>query len=288
MNRPTDADSAQSRTVRIVRVDDRGVRPDSDEVAIEEPLTIEIEQVAPERADRRTLLVTMRTPGHDEELAAGFLLGERIVRRPAEILSSVGVGAAGGAHRGQNTLRMTLSAEVTIDWSRLDRHFHATSSCGLCGRASIDALEMEGCGGPDHDAFVTDASVITALPEAVRALQRTFDRTGGLHAAALATADGEIVALREDVGRHNAVDKVLGAEFLAGNVDLSDRLLMLSGRTSFELVQKAIAARGAVVASVGAPSSLAIELAARFGVTLVGFVRDGRFNLYHGGWRLRT
>ncbi|MSR29232.1 MAG: formate dehydrogenase accessory sulfurtransferase FdhD [Phycisphaerales bacterium] len=251
-----------------------------DEVVIEEPLEIIMEWFDGDVRTRRTLSITMRTPGHDEELAAGFLFGEGIVRERSDVVAIVSCGAIGGRHRGQNAVRVTLARSLAHDWPRFERHVYASSSCGICGRASIEALDVDGRERPNPDGFVMAASTLVALPERVRAMQRTFDRTGGLHAAALANAVGEIVAVREDVGRHNAVDKVLGARFIAGETDLSAMALILSGRASFELVQKALAARIPLVASVGAPSSLAIDLAQRFDMTLVGFVRDGRCNVY--------
>jgi FdhD protein len=185
-----------------------------------------------------------------------------------------------------NVVRVELAAGVRVDLERLERHFYTTSSCGVCGKTSIAAIETV-CGAGMRDEFVVGAEVIHALPEFLRAQQAVFDRTGGLHAAALFDGAGKLVALREDVGRHNALDKLIGSRLMASEVPLSERVLLVSGRASFELLQKTVMAGIPVIAAVGAPSSLAVELAERFGVTLLGFVRGGRFNVYAGAERVR-
>ncbi|MEY4631033.1 MAG: formate dehydrogenase accessory sulfurtransferase FdhD [Pseudomonadota bacterium] len=269
-----------------------------DVVAIEEPLEIRLDYCCSTHPDshgveseglrrEKSVSITMRTPGNDLELAAGFLFGEGILRRPADVIGIRGCGPVAGPHRGQNIVKVSLADSATVAWPKLERHFYATSSCGVCGKASLDALEVEGVAPIPRDGFSVSGDAITQMPVRLRERQGVFDQTGGLHAAALFDCAGRLVLIREDVGRHNAVDKLIGARFLAGQVPLSQHLLFLSGRASFELVQKAIVAGVPVIAAVGAPSSLAIELAKRFDVTLLGFVREGRFNIYHGAWRIQ-
>jgi FdhD protein len=252
-------------------VDEAALSAQQDLLAVEEPLEIQI--------DGRTVAVSMRTPGDDRELAAGFLFTEGILRRPAQIARIV--------EPTPNVVSIALEEGAEVDLERLERHFYLSSSCGVCGKASIQAIEQTGCVAPPRGHPQVEAAVVRSLPEALRATQPAFDRTGGLHAAGLFEAEGRKIAVREDVGRHNAVDKLIGAEFLAGRVPLSSCILMLSGRVSFELVQKALMAGIPLIAAVGAPSSLAVKLALRYGVTLMGFVREGRFNIYCGESRIR-
>ena len=228
----------------------------------------------------------MRTPGDDESLAVGFLLSEGIIRAARDVRRVRACGPGVGPLQLHNVVRVELSDEVAVDMNRLERHFYTTSSCGVCGKTSLEALAVQGTPALPEDCPRIAAEVIHTLPERLRTAQAVFDRTGGLHAAALFNAAGEIVSVREDVGRHNAVDKLLGAAFLEGRIPLSDCGLLVSGRASFELVQKALMAGVPMLAAVGAPSSLAVELAARFRMTLIGFLRDGRFNVYSGKWRL--
>ncbi len=257
-----------------------------DQLAIEEPLEIRVDAVDGGSRRTKSLSITMRTPGHDGELAAGFLFTEGILRTPSDIAEIVVVPSSGGAHKPANTIEVRLHDHAVIAWPKLDRHFYSTSSCGVCGKASLDALEVPGMRPVSRGGFQVAASAIHTLQAKVRAHQATFELTGGLHGAALFNGAGELLSLREDVGRHNAVDKLLGREFIAGATPLSDRLLFLSGRASFELIQKALVAGVAGVVAVGAPSSLAVELAKRFDITLIGFVREDRFNIYHGEWRV--
>lgn len=252
-----------------------------DWVAVEEPLEIVLEFGPAAARTRRTVSVTMRTPGHDDELAAGFLFAEGVIRGLDDVQRIVPCDRA-------NAVRVVLRPDVSVAFGDLERHFATTSSCGVCGKTSLDALTARCAPLPDPDRPVFAPEVIHRLPEILREAQPTFDRTGGLHAAALFDANGTLLAVREDVGRHNAVDKLIGAELLAGRLPLSDRVLLVSGRASFELAQKALAAGVPVLAAVGAPSSLAVELAEWFGLTLLGFVRDRRFNVYAHGGRLFT
>ena len=255
-------------TVPITRVTTGRAR-EQDFVAVEEPL-----QICLNGSD---LAITMRTPGHDEELAVGFLFSEGILPNRDSITS---------IEPGDNSISISLTAEAAPDVSAQTRHFYLTSSCGVCGKASVDALVSAGCSAPPRDTPKISREVLQRLPETLRATQAVFDRTGGLHAAGLFNAQGELQLVREDVGRHNAVDKLIGRSVLDGRVPLHDSILMLSGRVSFELVQKALMAGIGTLAAVGAPSSLAVETALRFGMTLAGFVRDGRFNIYAGETRI--
>ena len=242
---------------------------EQDLLAVEEPLQI--------RLNGRDLAITMRTPGNDQELAVGFLFTEGILS---------GRDAIASVTEGENSVTVTLSGEASTDVSAEQRNFYLTSSCGVCGKASVDALISAGCTSPPAGRPAVDAAVIHKLPETLRTTQPVFDRTGGLHAAALFDAHGRLQLVREDVGRHNAVDKLVGRSVLDGHVPLHDSILLVSGRASFELVQKALMAGIGVLAAVGAPSSLAVATALRFGMTLAGFVRDGRFNIYSGANRI--
>ena len=241
----------------------------------------------------RAISITMRTPGDDEALAVGFLFTEGIVVDRAQIASVRHCEpprrnpSASDSTRAANTIRIDLNEGTAIDLKLLERHFYTTSSCGVCGKSSIEALRT-GVKPLRPNRFTVSRDVIHALPASLRTSQAIFDSTGGLHASALFDADGKLDIICEDVGRHNALDKAIGHKFLSGETPLNDRVLMVSGRASFELVQKALMAGIPVLAAVGAPSSLAVELAREFGMTLVGFVRDGRFNIYSGGKRILT
>ena len=273
MNRPI-------LTVPVQKVEGETPSPFQDLVAVEEPLEI--------RIDARSISVTMRTPGHDFELAAGFLFTEGILRDASQIREIRWSHVDNGNPRQiGNSVTVELNPGVEIDLDRLQRHFYTTSSCGVCGKASIEAIEAQGCPVLPRNSPVVPSSVIHCLPEALRRAQAVFERTGGLHAAALFAPDGTLELLREDVGRHNALDKLIGAEFLAHRIPLAERLLFMSSRASFELVQKALMAGIPILAAVGAPSSLAIETAQRFNLTLLGFVRDRRFNIYSGASRIQ-
>ncbi len=252
----------------------------TDQVAVEEPLEIRL-AFGPSAGREQVVSITMRTPGHDAELAAGFLLGEGIVHASADIAAVRHYSAAGAPAGTNNVIRVELRDGLQPDLNRLERHFYMTSSCGVCGKSSLDALStVAGPIGLPED-FRIAAEAVHRLPEQLRFAQSVFTKTGGLHAAALFNAAGNVLEAREDVGRHNAVDKVIGSQLLAGSVPLSDRGLFVSGRASFELMQKAIVAGIPLLAAVGAPSSLAVELARRYGATLLGFVRQGRFNVYN-------
>lgn len=267
---------------RINRITTTGTRPDVDVLAIEEPLEIRIQ--LPGVAKHKAISITMRTPGDDFDLAAGFLFTEGIIQKPAQVKNVRYCGLPAKDKNIRNTLVVELADGIHIDLKRLERHFYTTSSCGVCGKSSIEALHT-GAKRVESDLRITPG-IINSLPGTLRTAQAVFERTGGLHASALFSVEGNLDILREDVGRHNALDKVIGAMFTAKETPLNDRILLVSGRASFELVQKALMAGIPVLAAVGAPSSLAVELAAEFGMTLIGFVRDGRFNIYTGEERI--
>lgn len=282
--------STQAATVQRIVGDSRS--DDSPDVlAVEEPLEIRIG--FPDGA-HRAISITMRTPGDDGELAAGFLFTEGIIRSPDQIRQIRHCGLKIGKQKttvdraaalNSNTIRVDLADNIDLDLKSLERHFYTTSSCGVCGKSSIDALQTKAA-SLSADTIRISSDFVHNLPDRLRLAQDVFDKTGGLHASALFNVDGELELLREDVGRHNALDKVIGAKFLNGELPLANKILLVSGRASFELVQKALMAGIPILAAVGAPSSLAVELATEFGMTLVGFVRDGSFNVYSGAHRV--
>jgi len=276
--RPVSTPSRPQRPIEVTQVTEwqDGVVSRLDDYLVgEEPLEI--------RIGTRPISVTMRTPGHDLELAAGFLLTEGVINGSDQIISLCQVTSRG---QKRNVVRVDLRAGVKIDSARLRRNFTATSSCGLCGKASIDAVRVRGIARPNPDLRVSP-DVLCLLPEALRSSQTLFGRTGGPHAAGLFDARGRLVALREDVGRHNAVDKLIGWALLEKRLPLRESLLLVSGRGSFEIVQKALTAGIPIVACISAPSSLAVQLAWEFGLTLVGFLRGKRFVLYAGERRVQ-
>ena len=253
-----------------------------DHLATEEPLEIRLQA----GDDTQTVAVTMRTPGHDFELAAGFLHNEGIISEPA-MLSGITycVDADVDAEQRYNIVNVGLRLPRLPELATLERHFFTTSACGVCGKASLDAIAMRDCPALPAGPLLTP-SQLTALPQALRAGQGLFDATGGLHAAGLFDAGGTLLCLREDVGRHNAVDKLIGWALMQRRLPLHDCILLVSGRASYEILQKSTVAGVPVVCAVSAPSHLAVELARRFGVTLVGFLRGERFNVYAGVERI--
>jgi len=260
---------------------------ENDVLAVEEPLEIRLGFREDGKFVHRAVSITMRTPGDDFELAAGFLFTEGIVKSLADITDVKFCGAE-SAETATNTVRVDLRETAAVDLEKLKRHFYTSSSCGVCGKSSIAALNTGAKKLESKPHPVFSAALIGDLPETARSAQRVFAATGGLHAAALFDASGKLEMIREDVGRHNAVDKLVGAKFLANELPLTDKLLLVSGRASFELIQKAVMAQIPVLAAVGAPSSLAVESAQEFGMTLLGFVRDNRFNIYAGAERIRA
>lgn len=257
-----------------------------DQVAVEEPLEIRLGYGPAEQRLQRSISITMRTPGQDAELAAGFLLSEGIIRGRGEIETVRASGSPVGPLMLPNIVQVELRPGVAVDLARLQRHFYTTSSCGVCGKSSLEALEVQRAPTlHEHEPRIS-RDTIHGLPDKLRQSQAVFDRTGGLHAAALFDAGGNLLTLREDVGRHNAVDKLIGSQLWSDRLPLLNYGILVSGRASFELMQKALMAGIPMLVAVGAPSSLAVELAVRFKMTLLGFVRDGRFNIYSGAWRL--
>jgi FdhD protein len=244
-----------------------------DELAQEEPLEI--------RVRGRAISITMRTPGHDDELAAGFLLTEGLIHSRQDVVEIVPCDR----NEEGNLINVLLAPLVTVDFERLTRHVFASSSCGLCGKATIDAIRSQ-FPAVENDCQI-DAATLLEMPETMRKAQETFDRTGGLHAAGIFDLSGKMIVLREDVGRHNAVDKVLGYALLRGLLPLDHHVLLVSGRSSFEIMQKSLAGRLPIVAAVSAPSSLAVGFAGESGQTLVGFLRRGRMNVYSGEGRVK-
>jgi FdhD protein len=257
----------------IARVTEEHVLSDEDRVAVEEPLEI--------RLGSSPIAVTMRTPGHDQELAVGFLFTEGIIHTHDDIATVT------GPNRDlPNIVSVTLRRGLRFDRSRLKRHFYTTSSCGVCGKTTLQAIRVKT--KPISSNFRVSLALLYSLPERLREEQETFEETGGLHASAVFDESGNLLYLREDVGRHNAVDKVVGAAFLAQKLPLDRHVLMVSGRTSFEIMQKALVARIPVVAAVSAPSSLAVALAREFKMTLVGFLRGRSCNVYAGRERIES
>lgn len=287
--------STSRRRIERVTVHEGGAahRTRDDYLAVEEPLEIRVIRAedaadSPLRDERgvrgpaHRVSVTMRTPGADFELAAGFLYGEGLIGGAESVAS---IRYCTDAEQQYNVVNVLLAPGAPFDPAALSRNFYATSSCGVCGKASIEAVMGPVCARIDG-AVQVDPAVLVDLPRKLREAQRVFDRTGGLHAAAQFTADGALVRIREDVGRHNAMDKLVGAALLEGGAPLAESIVLVSGRTSFELVQKAARAGVPVLAGVSAPSSLAVQLAEQAGMTLAGFVRDPGFNVYAGGARI--
>ncbi len=265
------------RPVRRVTAHGEIVRPDT--LAVEEPMEVRVGGTA--------LAVTMRTPGNDFDLVHGFLLTEGVIGGRDDV--AVARYCAGVDEAGRNTYNVvdvTLAAGTAPPQVGVERNFYTTSSCGVCGKASLDAVQLVSRYSPAADDVVVKATVLTTLPDSLRDAQKVFDATGGLHAAALFTPEGALLVLREDVGRHNAVDKVVGWAVQSGRVPLRGCVLMVSGRASFELVQKAVMSGVPVLAAVSAPSSLAVDLAVEAGVTVVGFLRGQTMNVYSGQHRV--
>jgi FdhD protein len=278
--------TGSSCNVAIRKVDISRQWETTDQVAAEEPLEIQVSSQIAAGAAAKSVSITMRTPGNDRELALGFLFTEGIIQAAEQIISVENIGQP-DVHSGlRNIVRVETSPDVDLDLERLQRHFYTTSSCGVCGKASLDALRVSGQVSLANQVTVFSPEMLLGLPAAIRELQPVFAKTGGLHAAAIFGPDGEIEIVREDVGRHNATDKVIGALLEQGRIPAHRKGLFVSGRASFELMQKALVAGIPLLAAVGAPSSLAVEMAKEFGMTLAGFLREGTFNIYAGAGRI--
>jgi FdhD protein len=264
---------------RVLRYRDGVVDHRPDALAAEEPMEI--------RVNGRPLTVTMRTPGSDFDLAVGFLVSEGVVHRASDVIAvRYCAGATADGSNTYNVVDVQLAGNVPPPDASLERNFYTTSSCGLCGKASLEAVRTVSAWSVEDDPLRVSADIVVSLPDRLRAAQKVFDSTGGLHAAGLFSSSGELLTLREDVGRHNAVDKVIGDGVLSGRLPLRESILMVSGRASFELVQKAVMAGIPMLAAVSAPSSLAVDLAEDNGLTLVGFLRGSSMNVYTGAERL--
>jgi FdhD protein len=275
-SKPSPDDAARrAATLRVVEWRDGETHRQQDEVVVEEPLEIRVKGVP--------VSVTMRTPGDDGELAVGFLVTEGIISSRDDVRGIE--NEAGSGPNAQNVVDVALRVGLDLDLERLRRNVFAASSCGVCGKASIDAIRVRGLLPPARDVRLSP-DVLRGMTETLRAGQTVFGRTGGLHAAGIFDLDGRMLAIREDVGRHNAVDKIIGHAILTGEIPLARSVLVVSGRGGFEIVQKALAASIPIVAAVSAPSSLAVQLAREMGQTLVGFLRGGRFVIYAGEERL--
>jgi FdhD protein len=282
------------RETFVQRITGQSSQRVQDSLSVEEPLEIQLGYGHASSRKTKSISVTMRTPGDDFDLAAGFLMTEGVVHDATDIETIVyapypfsesrngsSIDPARIANPRANAVRVELAPDVPVSVANLDRNFYTTSSCGICGKASLLALRTV-CPPRVTNTLRVDAQLLYTLPGRLREAQGTFERTGGLHAAGLFSSAGELITVREDVGRHNAVDKLIGSEFLADRTPLRDCLLLLSGRASFELLQKTVMAGVQLVASIGAPSSLAVQVAKEFDITLVGFLRQDRLNIYHG------
>ncbi len=272
--------------IEALRFDGAAVHPVEDAVIVEEPLELRLVYFHEGHPMHTRVAVTMRTPGHDVELAIGFFFGEGIIQQYRDIDRFEHTGPSGDRPNNRNILTVTLKPYVSVDPFRLERHFLTVASCGLCGKAALETVRVGGYPSLPAGPLLAPQQ-LCELPRTLRNAQALFNETGGLHAAALFNAEGHLLALREDVGRHNALDKLIGHFLLEEKAALLRHgILLLSGRASFELIQKAARAGIPVVAAVGAPSSLAVDLARECGITLIGFLRNGRFNVYSGQERV--
>ncbi len=266
--------------IRIKKINTVGITEADDLVAVEEPLEIQLTYSTTTGLMHKHIAVTMRTPGNDRELAAGFLFTEGVIRNAADILEIKQPST------DENRVTVILRENVVPVLGNATRNFYSTSSCGICGKASIDAIRTVSQFGDNKDELQINASTFYTLQTELAKQQKVFKDTGGIHACALFNFEGHFLLLREDVGRHNALDKIVGAALLNNELPISNCILLLSGRASFELLQKAVMAGVKIVAAVGAPSSLAVEMAKEHGVTLIGFLKENRFNIYSGAQRI--
>lgn len=266
----------------IKKVNATDVFTADDRLATEEPLEVKLQYGASSALSEKSVSITMRTPGNDAELAIGFLFTEGIINDFKHVKSITHVPLS-----DDNIIKIHLDENVNLNLGKLERHFYTTSSCGVCGKASIDAIKTVCNISPQERGLQISPELVYTLPDILRKEQEVFETTGGLHASAIFDINGQLILVREDVGRHNALDKVVGAALEKGLLPLDNHLLLLSGRASFELIQKAAMAGIKVVCAVGAPSSLAVETAQEMGMTLIGFLRGERFNIYTGEQRIK-
>ncbi len=278
--------AASSFSVNISKVRDGVPEAVADYVAVEEPLEIRLGYSTPDGRATRSVSITMRTPGNDRELAVGFLYTEAIIRRPEDIASIETCGPPAPDSGNHNVIRVDLLPDVTVDLGKLQRHFYTTSSCGVCGKTSLDAIRVALAQPFNNVDMRFSRAVLTTIPDRLRQAQHTFEETGGLHAAAAFNSQGDLSVTMEDVGRHNAVDKVVGSLLLNRELPANELGLMVSGRASFELMQKTLVAGMPLLAAVSAPSSLAVQLAVEFNMSLIGFLRGNTFNIYAGEERI--
>lgn len=272
--------TTQTDKVVISKIDKGVITTTDDELAIEEPLEIKLAYSTTNGKMLKNISVTMRTPGNDEELAAGFLFTEGIIKNRSEVFKIHPILS------DMNSVLVSLVENIKPSLNNAERNFYTTSSCGICGKASIDAINVSAVYPNTKDAILIPATLLYSLPELVRNEQKIFQHTGGIHASALFSLTGELLLVREDVGRHNALDKIIGNRFLNKELPLHNNILFLSGRASFELIQKAFIAGIKIIVAVGAPSSLALDLAKECGITLIGFLRGEKFNIYTGAQRI--
>ena len=271
----------QVEHISIQKLNHGKITEEVDNVAVEEPLEIQLAYSTPTGRMQKNIAVTMRTPGNDEELAAGFLFTEGIIK------NSSAIEGVKKNHHDENLIMITLHENEIPILANAARNFYSTSSCGICGKASIEAIRTVSQYVNEKESINVEASLFYTLQDQLKKQQKIFEDTGGIHASALFDLDGNFIMLREDVGRHNALDKVIGAALLNNQLPLTNCILLLSGRASFELVQKALMAGIKIIAAVGAPSSLAVELAREASITLIGFLRNDRFNIYSGQQRIK-
>ncbi|MGN6494134.1 MAG: formate dehydrogenase accessory sulfurtransferase FdhD [Agriterribacter sp.] len=280
---------ASVASIDIERIKNGVQQTDKDLLAIEEPMEIRLDYGSADDRKSQSIAVTMRTPGNDFELALGFLFTEGIIQSPADVQWVRYCTNMQTAENENNIVRVYLKNNITVDIERLKRNFYTSSSCGICGKESIEHIKIQ-CNTVVHSNLQATPETILRLPQKLRAQQNVFEYTGGLHACALFDENGDLNLLREDIGRHNALDKIIGAALFGKDnpAKLSESILLLSGRAGFELLQKAAVASIPIVCAVGAPSSLAVQCAKAFGITLIGFLREDRFNIYCGAERMIT
>ena len=275
-----------THTQQVLKYKNGQYKKQEDILAIEEPLEIRLEYGEIEKRQQKSISITMRTPGQDEALAIGFLFTEGIIQNQTQIRSIEKV-KSWNPQTQDNIILIRLSPNTTIDLQKLERHFYTSSSCGVCGKSSIDAVHQSGAKTIEKNTLSFDANLLHHLPERVKEKQQVFGQTGGIHAAGLFNKKGVLLDVKEDVGRHNALDKLIGSALLKDRTLLSQHIVLLSGRVSFELIQKSLMAGIPIVAAVGAPSTLAIQLAKESNMTVIGFLRNGGFNIYCGMARIK-